>query len=440
MIAWFLSTFFPVSPLQTRLLYPEVEMCEHWTLICSISPYATASSHHAYTDSQLVTAATGKRKLPGSYLTNNALEAFPAPLILPGDDIDCDPKYPPQSFRSWLNLGVRNHVTSRRNVIYLAAAPDIDVDVAFMRDWQHPRLGRNTRRVRPASGPLFCYLCVQNANPMGADGVDVNVIAAYLRTFYHGLEVKVLPQRLYFTSWEDESSARRGCSTQNQKCQQVGLSTGGEIVRIRVRSTPPADTVSPPQLFAYPYQLNLNDLTDVAMDILPSDAYALLLMTAHDIYESDDDDFCCGRAWGASRVAIVSSARYHTIMDDLHDVDGEHVWPASHCKAFVDEISAQGQAGISGKSGRKAMKGSKAANEPTLSLASTPLQKALNAHLHAFSTGITPDANAASTLLFRLCRTTSHELGHCFGLDHCMYKACVMQGSGSAAAISVSGV
>lgn len=263
--------------------------------------------------------------------------------------------------------------------------------------------------------------------------MDVNVIAAYLRTFYHGLEVKVLPQRLSFTSWEDESSARRGCSTQNQKCQQVGLSTGGEIVRIRVRSTPPADTVSPPQLFAYPYQLNLNDLTDVAMDILPSDAYALLLMTAHDIYESDDDDFCCGRAWGASRVAIVSSARYNTIMDDLHGVDGEHVWPASHCKAFVDEISAHGQAGNSDKPARKAMKGSETANVPTLSPTARPLQKALNAHLHSFPTGISPDAKAASTLLFRLCRTTSHELGHCFGLDHCMYKACVMQGSGSVA-------
>ena len=263
--------------------------------------------------------------------------------------------------------------------------------------------------------------------------MDVNVIAAYLRAFYHGLEVKVLPQRLSFTSWEDESSARRGCRTQNQKYEQVGLSTGSEIVRIRVRSTPPADVVSPPELFAYPYQLNLNDLTEVAMDILPSDAYALLVMTAHDIYESDDDDFCCGRAWGASRIAIVSSARYHTTMDDLHDVDGKHVWPASHCKAFVDEISAQGQAGTSDKTGRKAMKGSKAANGPTLNLASTPLQKALNAHMHSFSTEISPDAKAASALLFRLCRTTSHELGHCFGLDHCMYKACVMQGSGSVA-------
>jgi archaemetzincin len=29
----------------------------------------------------------------------------------------------------------------------------------------------------------------------------------------------------------------------------------------------------------------------------------------------------------------------------------------------------------------------------------------------------------------RVTRTTSHELGHCFGMDHCIYYACVMQGT-----------
>ena len=29
--------------------------------------------------------------------------------------------------------------------------------------------------------------------------------------------------------------------------------------------------------------------------------------------------------------------------------------------------------------------------------------------------------------LTRVCKTASHELGHCFGFDHCTYLACIMQ-------------
>jgi archaemetzincin len=34
---------------------------------------------------------------------------------------------------------------------------------------------------------------------------------------------------------------------------------------------------------------------------------------------------------------------------------------------------------------------------------------------------------------YRILRTVSHELAHCFGLDHCVYYACIMQGSASLA-------
>ena len=29
----------------------------------------------------------------------------------------------------------------------------------------------------------------------------------------------------------------------------------------------------------------------------------------------------------------------------------------------------------------------------------------------------------------RVCKTASHELGHCFGIDHCTYYSCIMQGT-----------
>jgi archaemetzincin len=35
--------------------------------------------------------------------------------------------------------------------------------------------------------------------------------------------------------------------------------------------------------------------------------------------------------------------------------------------------------------------------------------------------------------LARVCRTTSHELGHCVGIGHCIYYSCAMQGSATVA-------
>ena len=60
-------------------------------------------------------------------------------------------------------------------------------------------------------------------------------------------------------------------------------------------------------------QLNLNDILDAAISALPEDAYALLLLVQKDLFEEEKDDFCCGRAYGGSRVAVASSARQNPI-------------------------------------------------------------------------------------------------------------------------------
>jgi len=145
----------------------------------------------------------------------------------------------------------------------------------------------------------------------------------------------------------------------------------------------------------------------------------------HDLYESDDDDFCCGRAWGASRVAIVSGARYQPILDVVHAVDRQHVWPASHCRTFVETLS---QSNL-----KKQSEKPKHVRGGTAHLYASPLSKALEAHRATYTTTSWSETGLQNTFLFRLCRTVSHELGHCFGLDHCMYKACVMQGTASVA-------
>lgn len=59
----------------------------------------------------------------------------------------------------------------------------------------------------------------------------------------------------------------------------------------------------------------------------------------------------------------------------------------------------------------------------------TPIQAAVSAHA-TLPAPHTP--SQLSTLwLSRVCQTASHELGHCFGMDHCVYYACVMPATAS---------
>lgn len=185
----------------------------------------------------------------------------------------------------------------------------------------------------------------------------------------------------------------------------------------------------------YCAQLNLNDILDHAISILPADAYALLLLVNHDLYEDDEDDFCVGRAYGGSRIAVVSAARYRPDLDrkaGINRAEG-HWWPGSHCEEFIramcEEMTEQKQNGE--------MKSVAISNENHQS--ATPLRMAMNVHQIALQDYIsrrgTPDRYTFYSDQFlylhtrRLCLTASHELLHCFGLDHCVYFACAMQGT-----------
>ena len=107
------------------------------------------------------------------------------------------------------------------------------------------------------------------------------------------------------------------------------------------------------------------------------------------------------------------------------DVERVHAWPASHCSAYIDSCCGAPAT----KTKRKRADATIAASVPTASSAAAlpppstaPLQAAVAAHLAAAP-------GPAGLWLGRLCRTASHEVGHCFGLDHCVYYACAMQGT-----------
>jgi len=304
--------------------------------------------------------------------------SFPAPLVLPGDDLAYDPKCPPQSFRSWLHEKERNKPTTARKTLYVAAVPEISPEVRHVKGWSNARFNHDAKTDNGSHSPL-----------------GVKDFIEYLRAFYHGFDVQPFAQKLKYTAWSDKPTPH------------IGLSWSDVTVRIRARR-------SPDRIFAG--QLNLEDILDAAIEMLPDDAYAIVLLVDHDLYENDEDDFCCGRAYGGSRVAVVSSARYRPVLDAHAGIDHDHVWPASHCKDYVDSLCAE--------EGMRSVEQEQAVEVP----ANSPLRQAVDAITSPISEQRTLE-DSRSIWFSRLARTVSHELGHCLGLDHCVYYACIMQGT-----------
>lgn len=362
--------------------------CQHEILCLDTSSHAAVVGYRRFSAEQRATAAG----LKSTQAASLSAAAFPAPLVLPGDDLALDPKCPPQSLRSWLRLKERNEVTSERNVIYVAPPPAFGGEVGFMKSWSQPEKSNGA-----GEG-------VSIAPPRAQDVLD------YLTAFYHPLPVKLLNSPLAFCNWETPS--RRSAKTPAPK--YVGLKTHSELIGIRTR--PCKDDM-------FPRQLNLDDLLDAAMSILPQDAYALLMLTQQDLYEDDDDLFCCGRAYGGSRVSVVSMARYNPSLDTRMGVENEHSWPTSHCGEYVQSCCAPENR--ESPPLKKKAKISSSDSPFPLSTSATALVLYNNPNQQS--------ASSSSLYLARICRTASHELGHCFGFEHCIYYACIMQGSASLA-------
>ncbi|TGO30950.1 hypothetical protein BPAE_0002g00410 [Botrytis paeoniae] len=390
-------------------------------------PRASASRRAA------ATTATGIHKsgITDTYLHNFAsgiefASTFPAPLVLKGDALEIDPKEPGQTFRGWERGKHRNAVPrvgeGGRRIIYVVGPPGMDGEEIekFMKGWEECEVERAGNR---AGGKGV------EKEKWEMDSWMLDVIS-YLQAFYHGLPVKQMESSLLqFTPWEETSPSSKSKSTSKSKPKPksrttskknspayVGLCTSTFKAGIRYRSTPSSP---------FTHQLNLSDLLDLAIDILPPDAYALLMLVNHDLYEDDDDEFVCGRAYGGSRVAVVSTARYRPNLDAVQGIERIHAWPGSHCIEYMNEVY-----GI--KKGKR--KREKDDEDEEYATAGSPLARAVTQQniLPPLSLSPTVSGDALNGLfLSRICRTASHELGHCFGIAHCPYYACSMQGSAS---------
>ncbi|CAM1511813.1 Fc.00g093260.m01.CDS01 [Cosmosporella sp. VM-42] len=315
---------------------------------------------------------------------------FPGPLVAANDALALDPKEPAQTLRSWLPLNGETPVTSRRKTIYVIPSPEMTKEAkTLMQDWENPRVPTESAVHLPAEIPV----------------PEMDHLCDYLRAFYHKMDVKQYDNKFLWQPW---TSRPRTTDT-----GYIGLVSRKEMSRVRYRPSP--DGIAR-------RQLNLSDILDVLLDHVPSDAYAIVMLVDQDLYEDEEDDFCCGRADGGSRIAVVSGFRYHPTLDNFSEIELEHMWPASHCKSYMDKQCAQTK------------RPAKRAKTETSKLTSSP-DSPLGAAILASKDTLKPKTKEdfAGLWFSRTARTLSHEVGHCFRLGHCIFFSCALQGTASVA-------
>ncbi|KAM5347413.1 hypothetical protein ACJ41O_010418 [Fusarium nematophilum] len=378
--------------------------CSHAVLYVDKSPSATALSYYeAPSQEQRVAAACLSTRPPPSS-KGPPLSTFPGVNLVPQDALDIDPKEPTQTLEDFAVNNYRNRVTSQRRTLYVVDV-QVDSEAAEMTSW---------------ADPIIPEGLATEATPeaVGVGRPQVDDIADYLKAFY-GLEVKTIRNEARFTTWRNTPiNAQPTAARHGPGRGYLGLIMGNRNpLPVRFRGSPDGVATG---------QLNLTDLLNALLAAVPEDAFAIVLVTHHDLYEDEEDDFCAGRAYGGSRVCIASTFRYHPALDEHNKINHVHSWPASHCRAYVDSLWEESEPEL--KKTNKG-KGRRAVDSSCMIRLKGRVQTPLAAAVEASRNTLIPKSKEdwESFWLARVCRTVSHELGHCVGMAHCTYYACTMQ-------------
>ncbi|CAF1306162.1 unnamed protein product [Rotaria sp. Silwood1] len=117
-------------------------------------------------------------------------------------------------------------------------------------------------------------------------------------------------------------------------------------------------------------QICVHNILNLLKTSLPNDARCLVAITLHDLYSDESDLFIAGLCYGNRSVAIFSFFRYDPRLEF-----SEEFWYDWKIKKIKTKLMS-------------------------------------------------------TIILLRSCRLLTHEIGHLLGIDHCIYYACLMNGSG----------
>ncbi|PNY27747.1 GTP-binding protein YjiA [Tolypocladium capitatum] len=284
--------------------------CRHPILCLDVSPHATQAGFTRPSQRQRMAAATKDGRPGKSWQTlkskdrfNDEEATFPGPLVLQDHDLATDPNGSPQNVKESAERDERNAIIPQKKTIYVVPSPEITQEMEPMKSWAVPAVSD------------------AGAAPVKVEPPKMDDVQAYLAAVYYGMNVKILDKRFYWRGWEAAGRIRKprydGTPLEDaEEERRVGPKTPQNAV-FRVRCRPSPDGVSL-------MQVNLDDVLDVLLESIPNDANAIMMLLEQDIWEGDDNIFTSGRAYGGSRIAVVSGfCDQHSCLPE----DDGHAWP-----------------------------------------------------------------------------------------------------------------
>eukprot|EP00736_Rhodelphis_marinus_P007361 Rmarinus@m.70 len=151
--------------------------------------------------------------------------------------------------------------------------------------------------------------------------------------------------------------------------------------------------------------------------LLPPEAFSLTALTADDLYPTGDRNFVFGQASLRGRVALVSIARLAPTFEETTE----------HCFSTEETRSASGSPSTRLADGKDAE--DSGAEDSGSETVGHPVNGRCGPAAGISARAGVLTAEEIGLTLRRLCKVAAHEIGHTFGLRHCVYYRCIMNGS-----------
>jgi len=130
--------------------------------------------------------------------------------------------------------------------------------------------------------------------------------------------------------------------------------------------------------------------------------FCIMGITMEDLFDGPSDLFCAGMAFGGDKVAVFSFKRYHPLIK-MHPLHWHKYGYSKTCDGYsYFDDDDQNPKGLSPHPPLLGSKDNESNNE----------------------------CEFESEFLRRSSKLLSHELGHLYGLDHCIHNRCLMMGTG----------